>query len=251
MPAIDMESLAVYTNNPPCGAMRGFGANQAAFAIEGLLDRLAEKVGIDALRHPRSEHSGARRSLRHRPDPRQAIRPAKDARGSPRSIQVCQVRGHRLRHQERRHWQRHADIGRAALSVEDDATVHIRTGFTEMGQGLFTLCIQFAVEATGLPPDQFKCPPTPPAAQLRSNHRQPRHGLAGNAIAEAGKGAESGARPGRSLRICGPDFHGEWICDYTSKLGKDIDKPGGPKTHLTYGFATQVAISTKTGDSER
>ena len=30
--------------------------------------------------------------------------------------------------------------------------------------------------------------------------------------------------------------------DYTSKLGKDIDKPGGPKTHLTYGFATQVAI---------
>ncbi|HEX5471142.1 MAG TPA: molybdopterin cofactor-binding domain-containing protein, partial [Lacipirellulaceae bacterium] len=47
VPAIDMESLAVYTNNPPCGAMRGFGANQAAFAIEGLLDRLAEKVGID------------------------------------------------------------------------------------------------------------------------------------------------------------------------------------------------------------
>jgi len=27
--------------------MRGFGANQAAFAIEGLLDRLAERVGID------------------------------------------------------------------------------------------------------------------------------------------------------------------------------------------------------------
>ncbi len=47
VPNIDMESLAVYTNNPPCGAMRGFGANQAAFAIEGLLDRLAEKVGID------------------------------------------------------------------------------------------------------------------------------------------------------------------------------------------------------------
>ena len=47
VPAIDMESLSVYTNNPPCGAMRGFGANQAAFAIEGLLDRLAELVGID------------------------------------------------------------------------------------------------------------------------------------------------------------------------------------------------------------
>src|SRR5207245_7899953 len=44
VPNIDMESLAVYTNNPPCGAMRGFGANQSAFAIEGLLDRLAECV---------------------------------------------------------------------------------------------------------------------------------------------------------------------------------------------------------------
>ncbi|MEE9297222.1 MAG: molybdopterin cofactor-binding domain-containing protein, partial [Phycisphaerae bacterium] len=48
VPNVDIESLAVYTNNPPCGAMRGFGANQAAFAVEGCLNRLAEKVGIDA-----------------------------------------------------------------------------------------------------------------------------------------------------------------------------------------------------------
>ena len=47
MPNVDVESRAVYTNNPPSGAMRGFGANQANFAIEGLLDRLAEAVGID------------------------------------------------------------------------------------------------------------------------------------------------------------------------------------------------------------
>ncbi|HEY6121145.1 MAG TPA: molybdopterin cofactor-binding domain-containing protein, partial [Pyrinomonadaceae bacterium] len=43
----DVEALAVSTNNPPCGAMRGFGANQAAFAMEGMMDILAEKVGID------------------------------------------------------------------------------------------------------------------------------------------------------------------------------------------------------------
>jgi xanthine dehydrogenase molybdenum-binding subunit len=47
VPNVDVEALAVYTNNPPCGAMRGFGANQAAFGIEGMLDILAEKVGID------------------------------------------------------------------------------------------------------------------------------------------------------------------------------------------------------------
>src|SRR4029453_3533387 len=39
LPAIDVESIAVRTNNPVCGAFRGFGANQAQFAAEGVLDR--------------------------------------------------------------------------------------------------------------------------------------------------------------------------------------------------------------------
>ena len=43
VPNVDVESLAVYTNNPPCGAMRGFGVPQAAFAIEGALDLLAAR----------------------------------------------------------------------------------------------------------------------------------------------------------------------------------------------------------------
>ena len=45
-PSVDVSSVAVRTNNPVCGAFRGFGANQAQFAMEGCLDRLAEKVGI-------------------------------------------------------------------------------------------------------------------------------------------------------------------------------------------------------------
>jgi len=48
VPAVDIESLAIYTNNLPCGAMRGFGANQAAFAIESMLNILTERAGIDA-----------------------------------------------------------------------------------------------------------------------------------------------------------------------------------------------------------
>ena len=47
VPAVDVEARAVHTNNPPCGAMRGFGVNQASFAIEGMLDLLADEVGID------------------------------------------------------------------------------------------------------------------------------------------------------------------------------------------------------------
>ena len=44
--ALDIETIAVRTNNLVCGAFRGFGANQAQFAMEGVLDRLAEQVGI-------------------------------------------------------------------------------------------------------------------------------------------------------------------------------------------------------------
>jgi CO/xanthine dehydrogenase Mo-binding subunit len=42
-----VEGLAVYTNNPPCGAMRGFGAVQTCFAAEAQMDKLAAKLGID------------------------------------------------------------------------------------------------------------------------------------------------------------------------------------------------------------
>ena len=43
---IDVEGFAVYTNNPPAGAFRGFGVCQTAFAIESNLNLLAEKVGL-------------------------------------------------------------------------------------------------------------------------------------------------------------------------------------------------------------
>jgi CO/xanthine dehydrogenase Mo-binding subunit len=42
-----VESTAVYTNNPPCGAMRGFGAVQTCFAAEAQMDRLAAQLAID------------------------------------------------------------------------------------------------------------------------------------------------------------------------------------------------------------
>jgi xanthine dehydrogenase D subunit len=42
-----IDSYVAYTNNPPCGAMRGFGAVQVAFAHESQMDRLAQALGID------------------------------------------------------------------------------------------------------------------------------------------------------------------------------------------------------------
>jgi xanthine dehydrogenase D subunit len=44
---VDIEAIALYTNNPPCGAMRGFGAVQACFAYEAQMDKLAARLGLD------------------------------------------------------------------------------------------------------------------------------------------------------------------------------------------------------------
>ncbi|MFH9070474.1 xanthine dehydrogenase family protein molybdopterin-binding subunit [Streptomyces alboflavus] len=44
---VDIEAIGLYTNNPPCGAMRGFGAVQACFAYEAQMDKLAAKLGMD------------------------------------------------------------------------------------------------------------------------------------------------------------------------------------------------------------
>jgi CO/xanthine dehydrogenase Mo-binding subunit len=44
-----IESTCVYTNNPPCGAMRGFGAVQVCFAHEAQMDKLAEALDIDPI----------------------------------------------------------------------------------------------------------------------------------------------------------------------------------------------------------
>src|SRR5262249_4482095 len=47
VPNADVRAIAVRTNNPPCGAMRGFGVVQSAFAHESQMDKLASACGVD------------------------------------------------------------------------------------------------------------------------------------------------------------------------------------------------------------
>jgi xanthine dehydrogenase D subunit len=49
-PHLEIDAYGVYTNNPPCGAMRGFGAVQACFAHESMMDELADALGMDPVR---------------------------------------------------------------------------------------------------------------------------------------------------------------------------------------------------------
>jgi len=49
VPNVTVDAYGAYTNNPPCGAMRGFGSVQAAFAHEAQMDRLAAELGMDSV----------------------------------------------------------------------------------------------------------------------------------------------------------------------------------------------------------
>jgi CO/xanthine dehydrogenase Mo-binding subunit len=49
IPNVEVDSHCVYTNSPPNGAFRGYGATQAVWASERLLDTLADRLGIDPL----------------------------------------------------------------------------------------------------------------------------------------------------------------------------------------------------------
>ena len=92
VPNVDVEAPAVYTNNPPCGAMRGFGVNQSNFAIEGMLDRLAEQVGIDGWEIRWRNALDVGRPLRHRAAARPGRRPEADAARRARRLPRRAVR---------------------------------------------------------------------------------------------------------------------------------------------------------------
>lgn len=160
VPNADIEATAVYTNNPPCGAMRGFGVNQTNFAMEGCIDLLARKAGIDPweMRWRNAldvggtfttgqileKSAGLKETLL-------AVRPHYDdaiRRGRAVGL-ACGVKNSGIGNgvQER---------GRARLVVEPDGTVAIYCGFSEMGQGLATILVQLAVEVTGLPTSLFE-----------------------------------------------------------------------------------------------
>ena len=61
VPNVAVDGTAVYTNNPPCGAMRGFGAVQACFAYEAQMDRIAAELGARPRRAAADERARPRR----------------------------------------------------------------------------------------------------------------------------------------------------------------------------------------------
>jgi len=249
---VDVKGVAVYTNNPPCGAMRGFGANQANFAMESALDMLAEKLGLDAweIRFRNALYDGATfcsgQKLRAvgLKQTLEAVRPHYlAARAAGKAVGLaCGIKNVGIGNGM-------ADIGRAALLVHSDGKIAIANGYTEMGQGLFTILIQVASTVTGLPPEVFVAT-VDTADKVSSGMTTASRATvcAGRAVMDAGRKLKAALQTSSLAELSGQRFDGEFVFDKTSPLGSDVKDP---ITHLSFGYATQLCILDDSGKVER
>lgn len=253
VPNVDVESRAAYTNNPPCGAMRGFGVPQVAFALEGALDQLAAKCGLDRWEirwrnavglgdvlttgQPVEKSCGIRDTLR-------AVESrwkAWTAEGRAVGI-ACGLKNSGLGNGV-------VEWGKARLVVEADGTVTVYNPYTEMGQGLLTILTQFASEVTGLPSTVF-VPKVDTTFALGCGQTTGSRAtlFAGRAVTSAARKLRAALASGATLAdLAGQVFAADEVVDDTTPLGA----AGRVKTHTSYGYATQVVLLDPQGRVER
>jgi xanthine dehydrogenase molybdenum-binding subunit len=249
VPNVDIEARAVYTNNPPAGAMRGFGANQANFAMEGMMDILAEKAGIDGweIRWRNACETGDEFGTGQVLGPgvglKKTLLAVRDAYRSARHAGVaCGVKnsgvGNGLK-----------EYGKAILRPEADGTVTLFHSWTEMGQGVHTALQQIACHELGLTADRVTVVvdtvrelDTGQCTASRSTV------LGGRAVMEAAAKLKAELNGQRLEDLAGREFYGEFVVDWTYKPGTG---PPGAATHYAYGWATQVVVLDDDGRIER
>jgi xanthine dehydrogenase molybdenum-binding subunit len=254
VPNVDVESVAAYTNNPPCGAMRGFGANQAHFAIEGCLDLLAKETGLDPweIRWRNALEVGdvfctgqvLEKSVGIRKTLEAVKRHYEGAKREGKAVGIaCGIKNSGIGNGVE-------EWGRARLVVERDGTVSLYNGYTEMGQGLLTVLVQFAVEATGLPAATF-VPKVDSTFDLGCGQTTGSRAtlFGGRAVLEAGAKLKADLDAGRTLAdLAGRCYAGDVVTRDTTALGATVERI---KTHTSYGYATQVVVLDAAGRVER
>jgi xanthine dehydrogenase molybdenum-binding subunit len=244
-PAVEIEARAVYTNNPPCGAMRGFGSNQSNFAIEGMLDRLAERTGLDGweIRWRNAVEAGDVFGTGQRLGPGVGIKKTLLAvRDAYRSAQYagigCAVKntgvGNGL-----------TEYGKAILRPEADGSVTLFHCWTEMGQGVHTVLLQIACEELGLTTEQVRVV-VDTGHELGCGQTTASRAtvLGGRAVIEAARKLKTRLNGGRLADLDGQEFYGEVVIDWTTKPGTAVENP---VTHFAYGWGTQVVILGEDG----
>ena len=239
VPNIDVESTAVRTNNPVCGAFRGFGANQAQFAMEGVMDRLAAAVGISGWEmrsrnviEPGSVWGpgqvmddgclGARACL---DDVREAYDEAVVA-GKPVGLGLG-LKNSGLGNGFK-------EIARAVVHFREDGKVEVRHCWTEMGQGVHTVALQVAVEELGIDPERIEVI-VDTTREIGAGQTTGSRGT----LMGAGSVAEACQKAVANGCQVGVDYEGEYRVDWTNSMNEGLENP---VIHSTFGYAAQLVI---------
>ena len=249
LPAIDVEATAVRTNNPVCGAFRGFGANQAQFAMEGVMDRLAEKVGISGweIRSRNVVEPGSVWGPGQIMDDgclgaRACLDEVKDAYDG--AVADGRPVGLGLGLKNSGLGNGFKEIARAVVHFRQDGQIEVRHCWTEMGQGVHTVVVQVAVEELGVDPARIE--------------------VLVDTTRELGAGQTTGSRgtlmgAGSVADACrvaladgcqvGVDYEGEYRVDWTNSMNDGLENP---VIHSTFGYAAQLVIlDPESGDIEK
>jgi len=174
IPHVKADCYAMYTNNPPSGAFRGFGVTQSAFAVESLMDTLAEKLNLDPveLRRKNALRIGSITNTGQT---------LQDSVGLIECIDKVEKEMYRVAGDQpfiskpvpgaphkRRAWgfsvaYKNTGLGggapdKAGAEVElyKDGTVEVRTSSAEIGQGLVTVLQMIVSEELGMPLNKVK-----------------------------------------------------------------------------------------------
>lgn len=241
---IDIDGTAVYTNNPPAGAFRGFGVTQTCFASEMNLNQLAEMVGIspweiryrNAIRPgqvlPNGQIADASTAVA------ETLEAVKDIYDSePYAGIACAMKnagvGVGL-----------PDWGRCRLLVKR-GKVQIHTGASCIGQGLGSVLVQVLSETTGLTLDEIEyCRPNTsmaPDSGTTSGSRQTL--VTGEAARRAALKLCEDLKEHSLSGLEGKEYYGEYLAK-TDKMGADVPNP---VSHVAYGYATQLCALNEDG----
>jgi xanthine dehydrogenase molybdenum-binding subunit len=253
VPNVHVKGTAVITNNVPCGAMRGFGVNQSCFAMESCMDELCRMGGFDrwqfrwdnALVEGKSIATGqilkggvgVRACLEALKDRFQQAKCAGLAAGIKNTGIGCGM----------------PDYGKAKIVIEAPDRVVVHHGWCEMGQGVYTMALQTLVEETGIEPDYIEIrvdTDEETAAGMTTASRGT--SLVGNAVRVTAQGLKQDLLAGKTLAdLVGREYKGEWVCDWTTKVGHEPPPGKDVVTHYSYGYAAQMVELDETGKITR
>ncbi|MEP7379748.1 MAG: selenium-dependent xanthine dehydrogenase [Chloroflexota bacterium] len=240
VPNVDVESRAVYTNNLPCGAMRGFGVPQVTFAIEGLLDELAQRCGLDGweMRWRNAVETGDRFGSGQVLGPgvglKKTLLAVREAYRSARFAGIaCGAKNTGIGNGVTEH-------GRAVVAPLADGRVLLRHSWTEMGQGIHTALRQVCAQELGIGADRIDVV-VDTERELDTGETTASRAtlLGGQAVLRAAQSLREALQAADWSDLVGQEFEGTFKIDWTTPIGPDVPDP---VTHIGYGWATQVVI---------